>query len=335
VAQAVSGWSARELERAVVDAGGAAAAMRSIEAWAEHAQGRAVAAEPLVAFAKTGAVAPRWHASHDHPERPLAGVRVLDLTRVLAGPAATRLLAGWGAEVLRIDPLDWEEPALEIEMTLGKRCARLDLRSTRGRSQLLELLRSTDVLVHGYRPGALEGLGLGAGILQEARPGLVDVSLSAYGWSGPWWQRRGFDSLVQMSSGIAAAGRALTGEDTPAPLPVQALDHATGYIMAAAALSGLRLRQTEGVGSRWRTSLARTAQLLIGAGVRTPEQQPTTSIAPPTASSEVELTTWGPARRIAPPLLLAGAPLHWSLPARALGTDEPRWSDSFRKAAGR
>ncbi|HVU92777.1 MAG TPA: CoA transferase, partial [Jatrophihabitans sp.] len=215
---------ALELQEAVVAAGGCAAQLLTPEQWAEHPQGRAVAGLPLVERAGTaaGPSTPGWRPTR---ERPLAGLRVLDLTRVLAGPAATRLLAGLGADVLRIDPPQWAEPALEPEMTLGKRPARLD---ARGDGTLAELLAGADVLVHGYRGGALDGLGLSAAERERIRPGLVDVSLTAYGQAGPWARRRGFDSLVQMSSGIAYAGP----EERPAPLPVQGLDHATGYLMA-------------------------------------------------------------------------------------------------------
>jgi crotonobetainyl-CoA:carnitine CoA-transferase CaiB-like acyl-CoA transferase len=133
---------------------------------------------------------------------------------------ATRFLAGLGAEVLRVDPPGWEEPSLEPEVTLGKRCARLDLRGSEGRARLRALLKAADIIVHGYRPDALESLGFGVAERRMLRPGLVDVSLSAYGWSGPWALRRGFDSLVQMSSGIAHEGARTVGSPRPRPLPV-------------------------------------------------------------------------------------------------------------------
>jgi crotonobetainyl-CoA:carnitine CoA-transferase CaiB-like acyl-CoA transferase len=325
VTKAVAGWKAQALEEAVVAAGGAAAAMRSVDDWRQHPQGRAVAAEPLVHWERTSGC----DRGHGHPlgpgDRPLTGVRVLDLTRVLAGPVATRLLAGWGANVLRIDPPDWDEPALAPDMTLGKRCARVDLRAPDGRDRILDLLGSADVLVHGYRSDALDRLGLEADLRSERRPCLVDVSLDAYGWSGPWRIRRGFDSLVQMSVGIADAGRRAAGSDRPVPLPFQALDHATGYMMAAAAINGLGLRRTEGTGSRWRLSLARTAMMLIGAGVArapsTPERAPRLAV----VDAPIERTVWGDARRLPAPLTVEGAPLRWTLPPRPLGSDRPCW----------
>ncbi len=173
--------------------------MLSIGEWAGHPQGRAVAPEPLVYLAATQpAGAPNWALD---PARPLDGLRILDLTRVLAGPVATRCMAGFGAHVLRIDPPDWDEPALVPDVTLGKKCARLDLRVTA--DVFDHLLSRADVLVHGYRPGALDKLGYPASFRQSLSPGLIDVSLDAYGWRGPWAGRRGFDSLVQMSTGIA------------------------------------------------------------------------------------------------------------------------------------
>ena len=170
------------------------------------------------------------------------------MTRVLAGPVATRFLAGFGAEVLRIDLPGWDEPAIVPDVTLGKHCARLDLRQPRDRNTWEGLLQAADVLVHGYRPGALAGLGLDAEQRRALCPGLVDVSLDAYGWDGPWRGRRGFDSLMQMSCGIAAAGMTMLNRDRPTPLPVQALDHATSYIMAAAAVRGLTDRLITGLG---------------------------------------------------------------------------------------
>jgi len=308
----------------VVAAGGAAAALRSTAGWDAHPQGRAVGAEPLVHRAPTSE-APRVADRSPRPDRPLAGVRVLDLTRVLAGPVATRLLAGWGAEVLRVDPPGWDEPGVVPEVTLGKRCTRLDLTTPGGRDRFLGLLADADVLVHGYRSDALEGLGLGADLRSDVRPGLVDVSLDAYGWSGPWVTRRGFDSLVQMSTGIAHAGMTAAGADRPVPLPVQALDHATGYLLAACALTGLARRRAEGVGSRWRTSLARMARLLVDGGAVEGADGPSIDPAPPDPRTPVERTPWGDARRLPAPVEVEGAPLHWSRPAGRLGGSAPEW----------
>ena len=333
VADAVARWSVGDLESAVVDAGGVAASLRPIAAWDAHPQGIAVAGEPLIQVERASVHMKRTSAPSEletggvDSTRPLAGVRVLDLTRVLAGPVATRLLAGWGADVLRIDPPEWDEPGIVPEVTVGKRCARLDLTTDDARQRFLRLLDSADVLVHGYRPGALEGLGLGRGVRQAARPGLVDVSLDAYGWTGPWATRRGFDSLVQMSSGIAHAGMVAASGDRPVPLPVQALDHATGYLLAACALTGLTGRRGDGRGSRWRTSLAAMARLLVDTGVTTSIEGDGIHPTGPAAGAPIEHTVWGDARRLPPPVEVDGAPLRWDLPAGPLGSADPAWPE--------
>lgn len=323
VTRAVAGWKASELEAAVVDAGGCAAEMRREREWDAHPQGSAVANEPLVHVERVEegddppAVAP-------DPSRPLAGVRVLDLTRVLAGPVATRFLAGLGADVLRLDPPDWDEPAIVPEVTLGKRCARVDMTTAAGRVHVAGLLGAADVVVHGYRPEALDHLGLDAVTRRALRPGLVDVSLDAYGFTGPWSSRRGFDSLVQMSSGIAAAGMEAKETDRPFPLPVQALDHATGYLLAAAALRGLRARQLDGAGTGARMSLARTARLLMDLPRRS-FQGPAVKVADADYAPAVEHTAWGDLRRLRPPATIEGMPLVWDLPAAPLGSDDAVW----------
>jgi CoA-transferase family III len=322
VARAVAGWKAEALETAIVQSNGCAAAMRTMAAWATHPQGESVSREPLL-FARDSddTCDARWSPT---PDRPLRGIRVLDLTRVLAGPAATRFLAGFGADVLRIDPPTWDEPSIVPEMTLGKRCARLDLRNAGDRAIFVELLRNADVLVHGYRADALEKLGLDAAACRAIRPGLIDVSLDAYGWSGPWRNRRGFDSLVQMSAGIAEAGMRELGKDRPTPLPVQALDHATGYLMAASAIRGLAQRVANGRGFEGRLSLARTAQLLVtGPGEETMRDFATAT--EDEYSPAIEATDFGPARRLRPPIAIAGAPMRWDRSAVKLGSSAPSW----------
>lgn len=321
VAATVAGWSAENLEFAVVEAGGCAAAMRDIESWRHHPQGAAVAQEDLISITPAQeTVDSSWRPQ---PGRPLAGVRVLDLTRILAGPVGTRFLAGYGADVLRIDPPHWDEPSIAPDVTLGKRCARLNLRSPEDRQQFASLVAHADVLVHGYRSDALERLGFGTDERQRLSPGLVDVALDAYGWSGPWATRRGFDSLVQMSSGIAAAGMKRTEAKRPVPLPVQALDHAAGYLVAAAAVRGLRTRLLSGRGSTARLSLARTAAVLIDGPVGSFHD--TIEHADPFESATREETVFGPLQRLAPPLDIAGAAQHWTRPAAALGSSPATW----------
>ena len=324
VAEAVGQWRAQDLEAAIVAANGCAAEMRSTTDWADHPQGRALVGEPLIgqlriACTKSG----NWQPE---ASRPLAGIRVLDLTRVLAGPVATRFLAGYGADVLRIDPPDWDEPGVIPEVTLGKRCTRLDLKDSTDRAVFERLLAGTDVLVHGYRKGALDSLGYDEAARQSIRPGLIDVSLSAYGHSGLWGERRGFDSLVQMSAGIADSGMAWKQSAKPFPLPVQALDHATGYLIASTVIRALVTRFVDGAGTTGKLSLARTAMLLTRHASATSE----TAMAPMSSkdmSTEIESTYWGPAQRLKPPAALNGIAMRWDRPATPLGSARPEWLD--------
>ncbi|MEM8977609.1 MAG: CoA transferase [Pseudomonadota bacterium] len=313
--EAVSAWSADHLETEINAHHGAAAAMRSLEAWASHQQGQAVAREPLIAWDIAGS---------DARSKALDEIKVLDLTRVLAGPVATRFLAGFGARVLRIDPPWWNEPGVEPEVTLGKRRAGLDLKSKDDRNTFEMLLADADVLVHGYRPGALSNLGYDPETLRRWAPNLIDVSLCAYGWTGPWNTRRGFDSLVQMSCGIAHEGMVRQGAKEPVPLPVQALDHATGNLMAAAVIRALRRRNATGEVLRARLSLARTACVLTDEGAHTLKGE---MPAPEDGEFEVETeqTSWGTARRLRFPVKIGGLGPKWDRPSGYLRLDPPIW----------
>jgi len=325
VTAAAARWTGHDLEAAVVAEGGCAAVMHSREEWLASAAGAAAAAEPVARLAeRPGLEAPRWS---DPPAaaRPLAGVRVLDLTRVIAGPVATRFLAAYGAEVLRIDPPGFAEVgALLPETTAGKRCAALDLRSVAGRQRFGELVAQADVLVCGLRPDALDRLGLGRDELLAHNPDLIMARLDAYGWSGPWANRRGFDSLVQMSGGIAAAGAAARGQDAPHPLPVQALDHGTGFLIAAAVVRALTRRLTAAAAADLAFSLVGTANVL--AGLATPDgleaPRPTVTEADTVPTD----TDWGPGRRIPIPGRIAGIPSRLAGNAGPLGRHEARWS---------
>ena len=321
VAQAALSWRAEELETAIAQADGVAAMMRTASEWAAHPQGRAVADEPLIGWVSMRKAKPKsWAATR---ARPLNGLKVLDLTRVLAGPVATRSLAGFGAEVLRIDPPSWDEPNVIPEVTLGKRCARLDLRQPPDRARFEALLSEADILVHGYRNGALEGLGFGLAARQAIKPDLIEVSLTAYGWSGPWANRRGFDSLVQMACGIAEAGKCWAKAAAPTPLPVQALDHATGYLMAAAILR-LLTKATQGDVQNARLSLARTAAMLMCNEQAARGEMP---LRPEIEdfSATLEATPWGRSYRLKPALQVEGCPMHWLSPAAELGSSAADW----------
>lgn len=319
VGAAIGERRAEEVETDVVAAGGIAVAVRTGERWRGHPHGSTVAGGPLIAGAGFEGAAPRRRAD---AELPAAGLRVLDMTRVIAGPVATRFLAALGAEVLRIDPPHRPElPVHRYDGLLGKRSAVLDARSRDGLKLLHELLDGADILVHGYRPGALAQFGLDSDSLAERHPGLVVVSLSAWGTVGPWADRRGFDSIVQAACGIAMLES--PDGDRPGALPCQLLDHGTGYLTAAAALEGVR-RQSEAGGTHsFELALASTAAWLL--------RLPTPAGAePPGDGSPADwLTTLrsdaGPVGVITAPGTLDGHGLKWPERMTTYCQDPPTW----------
>ncbi len=252
---------------------------------------------------------------------PASGARVLDLTRVIAGPVATRTLALLGADVLRVDsPWLEEDPDSHTDTGMGKRSTLLDLGTAEGRSTFEALLDSADVVVAGYRPGGLDAHGLAAEELVARRPGLVVAQLCAWGWSGPWAGRRGFDSLVQAASGIAAIEAGPEGR--PGALPAQALDHGTGYLLAAGVLRALTDRQRDGRGRRLRFSLAGTAGWLMNDVVRVPAEGGGYDPADWLTESP---SAYGGLRHALPPVSYAGGPEGWAHASTRWGGDPATW----------
>ncbi len=255
------------------------------------------------------------------------GIRVLDLTRVIAGPVAGRFLAAIGADVLAVTAAHLPQvTSILPDANVGKRSTFLDLREPEGYEAMQRLVAGADVVIGSYRPGALAGLGFGWDDLVRMRPGLVVVELSAYGGVGPWGGRRGFDSLVQTATGICDEGRRAAGADRPVPLPCQALDHATGYLAAFGALAALQRRCTEGGSWRARVALARTGCWLDGLG----RLEAGVSIPDPAAAEVapylVDLAAAsGAVTLVQPPGSIDGRPLAWPNPPPVLGSDAASW----------
>ncbi|MEU9448595.1 CoA transferase [Streptomyces sp. NPDC048277] len=323
VAARIAERPAREVEDAVHGAGGLAVALRSPQDWAEHGQAVEVAARPLVERGRLDTAHARVLAPLDtgsSPLLPAAGLRVLDLTRVLAGPVATRTLGLLGADVLRLDaPWLPELPDQHADTGFGKRSATLDL--TTDRAAFEELLASADVVVTGYRPGALDRFGLSPEALAERRPGLVVAQVSAWGAYGPWGGRRGFDSLVQVATGIAEIEGSA---DRPGALPAQALDHGTGYLLAAGVLRALTEQSYDGGGRFVRLALARTARWLMT------EIEPGTETGAPYEGPDAWLaetdSALGRLRYARPPLSFTGGPADWARPPVPWGSAPARWA---------
>jgi crotonobetainyl-CoA:carnitine CoA-transferase CaiB-like acyl-CoA transferase len=326
VGRALMRQSSLAFEQAAADAGLVVAALRRFEQWDAHPQGRAVAALPTVSIER---IADAPAAAPPPGARPLQGIRVLEMTRIIAGPVCGRTLAAHGADVLLVTGPHLPSIApLVVDTGRGKRSAHVDLRTASGLATARELIAGADVFVQGYRPGALAARGLGPLEAASIRPGIVCVSLSAYGHEGPWARRRGFDSLVQTATGFNHAEGLAAGGDVPRALPAQALDHAAGHLMAFGAMTALARRATEGGSWHVRVSLAGVGHWLRGLG----RIERGFDVADPGLRDVADLieaseSGFGPLRAVRHAGRLSLTPPAWSLPSVPLGTDPPRWQD--------
>jgi len=323
VQRALAGWQAEALETAAAEAGLVVTACRSFAEWDRHPQGRAVAKLPLLSIEKIGDAPPQPFGP---AERPLAGVKVLDLTRIIAGPVCGRTLAAHGADVLLVTAAHLASMhPLVIDTGRGKLSAAIDLRGASGRETLAALLRGADIFVQGYRPGAIAACGFGPMEAASLRPGIVYASLCAYGHDGPWAPRRGFDSLVQTASGINSAEQEAFAATEPRPLPAQVLDHATGYLLAFGALAALA-RRIE-VGGSWhvRVSLAQTGHWLRQLGRIDGMACPDPEFDDVTDCLEESASGFGRLTAVRHAAVMPETPPHWARPSVPLGTDAPQW----------
>jgi hypothetical protein len=345
VEQALQAWRAQDFEQAAARQGLVVAALRTHAQWQAHPQAAAVAGQPLFAIEYIAAPAifhwasgqlasqkKRWSVPQQpagaKAVSPLQGLRVLDLTRILAGPICGRALAAYGADVLLINAPHLPNIEAIADTSRGKRSALLDLRSAEGKAVLRHLIADADIFVQGYRPGALQALGFGPEDVAAMNPHIVYVSLSAYGDQGPWAQRRGFDSLVQTATGFNADESAAAGldlaTDAPRALPMQILDHATGYLMAFAALAALVQQKEQGGAHHVRLSLARTGQWLRSLG----RVENALSIAKPSVQPYLytEPSGFGQLTGLTHSARLSGSELKWTLPSVPPGTHPPEWA---------
>ncbi|PZU40279.1 MAG: hypothetical protein DI573_04465 [Microbacterium sp.] len=328
----IATWRNLDLEHAAYESGALAVAVRTADAWRQHPVALEHAAQPLLTQWLGDPHTPRPWPSIDGA--PLAGIRVLDLTRVIAGPVGTRDLALAGADVLRVDsPRLPEIPWQHLDTGQGKRSTLLDLDVARDRRCFDDLLERADVLVLGYRPDALARLGLEPAALASRYPALITAELSAWGTAGPWQDRRGFDSLVQAASGIALA-ESTTG-DAPGALPVQALDHSAGHLLAASVATALARQRATGRSTHVRIALARLAQELLAGGEPSAHDGESPRGAgdggPEPAETTVTQTVHAPdgphrVTTAAPVLAFDAAPTPYLRPTHTWGADPPRWT---------
>jgi crotonobetainyl-CoA:carnitine CoA-transferase CaiB-like acyl-CoA transferase len=316
-------WRALDFEQAAADRGLVVAALRSFGQWDAGAQGEAVARQPLFTIEKIGEAPALPLEPLAVDARPLQGLRVLDLTRILAGPVGGRALAAYGADVMLVNAPHLPNIEAIADTSRGKRSAHVDLRTAQGRNAMDSLLRDAHVFVQGYRPGALEALGWGAERVAQRRPGIVYLSLSAYGAEGPWAARRGFDSLVQTAMGFNQAEGEAMGEGKPRSLPMQILDQATGYLIAFAAAAALRRQQLEGGSWHVRLSLAQTGHWLRRLG-RVADGRECVAPAPQPYVETTE-SGFGVLAAIGHSAMLSRTPARWIRPAVPPGYSPPQW----------
>jgi crotonobetainyl-CoA:carnitine CoA-transferase CaiB-like acyl-CoA transferase len=323
VARTLESWRAEDLEDAAAAAGLVVTACRSFAEWDANPQGRALAQLPVFSIERNGD-APRQPLSA--AARPLSGIKVLDLTRIIAGPVCGRTLAAHGADVLLVTAahLPGMLPLI-IDTGRGKLSTALDLRHADARDTVAALAREADVFVQGYRPGAIAAFGFGPREVAKLRPGIVYVSLCAYGHDGPWAKRRGFDSLVQTASGFNVAEAEAFGEPEPRALPAQALDHATGYLLAFGAMAALARRAEHGGSWHVCCSLAQTGTWLRGLGRIDGTKCPDPRSADVRDLMEETSSGFGTLTAVRHAATLSETPPHWTRPAVPLGTHPPAW----------
>src|SRR5690349_2057210 len=324
VQAALMQWDGEAFETAAYAGGCVVAFMRSHDQWSATPHAKALAGLPLISITKIGEAAPKPWPKGD---RPLAGIRVLDLSRVIAGPVAGRTLAAHGADVLLISGPELPAiPWLTIDTGRGKLTSFVELKNEQGRAALRDLLAEADIFSQGYRPRAIAGLGFSPEDAARINPGIIYVTLSAYGHAGPWAERRGFDSLVQTATGFNHAEGQAAGIDGPKELPAQMLDHATGYFMAFGAMMAKARQAREGGSWHVRVSLAQTGRWLwnlgrVARGLKTPDL--TAEAVEP--FMEDLPSAFGPLHSVKHSAILSKTPAYWERPAVKLGTHPPEW----------
>ena len=325
VGAAVAGWNADELETAIADARACGGKVRSREEWLAHPQGAYLATRPVVEITRIADGPPEPLPAGD---RPLSGIRVLDLTRILAGPTSARTLAEHGADVLMVAAADTPQvPEFVRDLSHGKRSCFLDLRNANEAAQLTELVRGADIFVNGYRPGRLAERGFGADDLARLRPGLINVSINCFGSGGPFAGRGGWEQVAQSVTGIALTHGTLTGAGRPKLAPAPMCDYVTGYLAAFGAMVALGRRTREGGSYNVQVSLCRSAmfyqrQGLVDGFSTAPETLPELELQDLYVQ---ETSCYGDLLTLGPVLRMSETPCRWALPTPKPGADRAAW----------
>ena len=324
IAKAVAKWDALELENAIDEARVCGGMIRTNEEWLQEPHGKILAAKPVVEIIKIGDSEPEPMPAGD---RPLSGIKALDLTRILAGPITGRTLAEHGADVLMVSaphlPQVWSYVA---DTSHGKRSCYLDLRDESEKQTLLDLVKTADVFSQGYRPDKINQMGLGPEALAEIRPGLVYVSINCYGADGPFSHRGGWEQIAQIMTGIAAEGVQSSSGYKPKTLPAAANDYITGYLGAYGTLLALARRAREGGSYHVRVSLCQTGMMIYDQGkVGTLPENLNLGMSDVDSLCMESDSHLGQIKHLAPVLSLSETRPYWALPTPKMGSNDPRW----------
>lgn len=329
VVKAVARWDALELENSIAEVGACGAMVRSEEEWRNHPHGQILAGKPVIEIIKIADSDPE-PIPDGVIDRPLTGIKVLDLTRILAGPTCGRTLAEHGADVLMVTAEHLPQTRyFVVDTSHGKRTTFLDFENAEQKLTLLRLIKSADVFSQGYRPGAMSRHGLSPEELAEIRPGLIYTSMNCYGYEGPFADRAGWEQLAQTVTGIAAEQGA---SQQPRLLPAAACDYTTGYLAAYGTLLALGRRAREGGSYHVRASLCQSAMFI--------QQQHRVEWQHQVEGDQVGLdvdkqlineilvttsTPYGEMNHLGPVLRMSDTAPRWDIPSSPLGTHDAVW----------
>lgn len=330
----IAEWKAVELETAAFEAGIVISALRTYDQWDSLPQAKAVHDFPIqVQKISEGPPGLHKYLAGSGADKCLRGLRVLEMSRVIATPVAGKTLAAHGADVLWVtSPNLPDQPGLDRDLGRGKRTIRLDIDVEEEKRKLFELVDSADVFLQGFRPGSLASRGLSAKELAARSPqGIICANMSAYGQAGPWREKRGFDSLVQTCSGMNISEAEHYGKGEPArPMPCQALDHAGGYFLAAGVMTALYRQATEGGSYQVDVSLAGVMKYLRSLG----QYQNDTGFhfkdfnTPPDVPEEYleeRESGFGLLKSVRHSASIEGVALGWDIMPKPLGSDKAEW----------
>lgn len=327
IARRVADWDAQELEDVLAERKLMGTTVRTRAEWLASPQGAHLRDRIPVEIERIGDADPR---PFERASRPLSGVRIIDMAHVLAGPVTSRVLAEQGADVIHVSSPQQPDPVhTVIDTGFGKRSAFIDLFRKDDVDQLNGLIDTADVFAHSWRPGSLDRRGLSPAAMAEKRPGIIYVSVSCYGYDGPWAERAGYDPLGQVASGLAAEEGSL---DAPLMASTFTLnDYLAAYLAAAGVNSALLKRARVGGSYHVKVSLTAASMWVMELG-QLPRQywsDGSDGVAalpqPRPQDLTVTSTPFGMIEHPLPIIEYSETKARWDLPPEPAGASDPVW----------